>query len=423
MATVFCTACGARNRRKSLNCVRCSEAIQVFEYVNTKEWEPEHELPGAIDELAPLSTWQRIVAKPVLAGSVAAGVLTLGLVGVWLFAWITRPPECVEFENYGCSVIVLERRIEESLPAGGLRESNEGLTSQQAEALDWMRLLAIARGSDGTLDVARLFDVSAGGTNRLRSCNSLQDCFAIKVSQDVDYDGLSGPVGLTSQGAVQRVRLSSDPSASKSWTLEGRVAVGKLPDSADERYFEEIHLIALMPDDRVTLERLAARFRKELAESGLQIRVRVMFDAHSRSSDIPAARILTGPRENSLSVSRSATWVELLSRKDIAPWIGSLSTTSDHLIAASRFELATEQLAVIVFDCDEHPIFEQSYVEEARPRVETLCFDSTKYREVMSQLSQLGRVMVVASARESQLVASVRSLIPETVNPIFLARV
>lgn len=406
-----------------MQCVRCSEALQVFEYVNTKEWETEHEPPGAIDELVPLSTWQRILAKPALAGSVAAGVLTLGLASVWLFAWITRPPECIEFENYGCSVVVLERRLEGGLPGSESRGSIQSLTYQQAELLDWMRLLVIARGNDGSLELGRLFDVSAGGANRLRSCSNLRDCLSIEVSEDTDYDGFSGSVGLTSQGAVQRVRLSSDPSASKSWTLEGRVDVGIPPDRNNERYFEEIHLIAPTSDSRVVLEQLAARFRKELDESGLQIRVRVMFDAHSRSSDIPAARILTGPRENSLSVSRSSTWVELLSRKNSAPWIGSLSTNIDHLISASRYELDVKQLAAIVFDCNEHPIVERSYVEESRPRVETLCYDSTKYREIMSQGTQIGRAIVVASAQESQIVASVRSQVPESVNPIFLARV
>jgi len=423
MAVIFCTACGARNRRKSLNCVRCSEVLQTYERVNTREWEPEQELPGAIDELTPPSTWQRIRARPVLSGSIAALVLAVGLAGAWLFAFITRPPECVEFESYGCSVIVLERRVDENVLQSEADANYEGSTYQQAEVIDWLRLLVIARESDGSLDLARLFDVSAGGVNRLRSCKSLRDCSAINVSEDVDYDGLSGPVGLTSQGVGQRVRLSSDSIASRSWILEGRVDVGSLPDHADERYFEEIHLIGLTPDSRVVLEQTAARFRKELDESGLQIRVRVMFDAHSRSSSIPAARILTGPREGSLSVSRLSTSVELLSREDRAPWIGSLSTTNDHLISASRFELAIEQLAVIVFDCDEHLIVEQSYFEESRPRVETMCFDSTKYREVMSQSSQLGRVTVVASARESQIVASVRSLTPETANPIFLARV
>jgi len=423
MAIVFCAACGARNRRKSLNCVRCNETLQTFERVNTRDWEPEPVLPGAIDELMPLSTWQRILARPVLSGTIAAVALAVGLASVWLFTFFTRPPECVEFETYGCSVIVLERQVNDEVLSSQTGSEYEDVTYQQAEVVDWLRLLVIAREIDGTLDLARLFDVSAGGANRLRSCGSLRDCLSIEVSEDIDYDGFSGSVGLTSEGAVQRVQLSSDQSTSKRWTLEGRLDVGTLPDRADELYFEEIHLIALTPDSRVVLEQTAARFRKELGESGLQIRVRVMFDAHSRSSSIPAARILIGPRENSLSVSRISTWVELLPREDGDPWIGSLSTSIDHLISASRHELDVKQLAAIVFDCNEHPIVEQSYVEESRPRLETLCFDSTRYREVMSQGTQVGRAIVVASAQESQIAASVRSQIPESVNPIFLVRV
>lgn len=379
--------------------------------------------PGAIDELIPLNTWQRILARPVRSGTMAAVALAVGLVSVLLFTFFTRPPECVEFEAYGCSVIVLERQVNGETLRSQTGSEYEDVTYQQAEVVDWLRLLVISREIDGTLDLARLFDVSAGGANRLRSCTSLRDCLSIEVSEDIDYDGFSGSVGLTSQGAAQRVQLSSDKSASKRWTLEGRLDVGALPDRADELHFEEIHLIALTPDSRVVLEQTAARFRKELDLSGLQIRVRVMFDAHSRSSSIPAARILIGPRKNSLSVSRISTWVELLPREDGDPWIGSLSTSIDHLISASRHELDVKQLVAIVFDCNEHPIVEQSYVEESRPRVETMCFDSARYREVMSPESQIGRAIVVASAQQSEIIASVRSLIPETVNPVFLARV
>ena len=85
MAVIFCTACGARNRRKSLNCVLCNGALEVVERLNTRVWETETELPGAIDELEPLSIWQRIYARPVLSGAVVASVVAIVITSVWLF--------------------------------------------------------------------------------------------------------------------------------------------------------------------------------------------------------------------------------------------------------------------------------------------------------------------------------------------------
>ena len=423
MAIIFCTVCGARNRRNSVNCVRCSEAFQIVQRVNSKEWEPESGLPGAIDEPTPLTTWQRIIARPVLSGSLAASVVAISLAAFWLFTYITRPPECVEYEDYGCSVILLERRLDEKILLNELNTTYQDLAYQQAEVLDWLRLLVLARQSDGSIDLAQLFDVSAGGANRLRSCSSLRDCSLLTVSEDVDYDGLSGPVGLTSQGLAQSVRLLSDSRASKNWKLEGKVNVGTLASRKDSRYFEEIHLIPLTPKDRDGLERVAARFRSELTETGVQIRVRVMFDAHSRSSSIPAARVISGPTENAVSIDRSSISVELSYQEDgIPPWIGSLATTIDHLISASRYELPTEQLSAVVFDCNNHSIAEQSYVAQSSPRVETMCFDSAKYRETIPQSAQLARVIVVSSSRESQIIAAVRALTPETLIPIFLVR-
>lgn len=423
MAIIFCTVCGARNRRYSVNCVRCSEAFQLVQQVNSKEWEPESGLPGAIDEPTPFTTWQRVIAKPVLSGVMATSVVAMSLAAFWIFSYITRPPECVEYEDYGCTVILLERRLNERTTLSQPNTTYQDLTYQQAEVLDWLRLLVLARESDGSIDLAQLFDVSAGGANRLRSCNSLRDCSLLTVSEDVDYDGLSGPVGLTSQGLAQSVRLLSDSRALKNWSLQGKVNVGTLASRKDNRYFDEIHLIPLMPEDRIGLEKVAAHFRTELAETGFQIRVRVMFDSHSRSSSIPAARVISGPSENAVSIDRSSVSVELSSQEDGVPlWIGSLATTIEHLISASRYELPPEQLSAVVFDCNDHSIAEQSFVAQSSPRVETMCFDSAKYRETIPQFAQLARVIVVSSSRESQVIAAVRALTPETLIPIFLVR-
>jgi hypothetical protein len=390
--------------------------------VNTREWEPEVEMPGAVDELVPLTHWQQILARPVLLGSLVAGIFAALIASVWFYSFLTRAPECIEFESYECSVIVLERRP----VVGSLQDESTnpyfGLTYRQAEIVDWARLLLLAREGDGSLDSSRLFDVSAGGVNRLRSCMSLEDCSTIPMSEDVDYDGLSGSVGLTSGGLVQGVRLSSDRGARERWVLDGRLSAGALTANTQSSFFQEIHLIPVSSASRDALEDVARRIRLEMSSNGIEVRVRVMPEAHSRSSSIPAARILVGPRSGAVSADGLAVWVELPTNKDNPPWIGSLATTVEHVVAASRFGLSVNQVTALVFDCEQHPILEQTLYGSSSASVVMLCFDSSNYTTTVTPTSDVARIVVVSSSRESAVVASVRELSPESAGLIYLAR-
>ena len=418
MAVIFCTACGARNQRKSLNCVICSGALEVVERLNTRVWEPEIELPGAIDELEPVSIWQRIYARPVLSGAVVAIVIA----AVWLFSYLTQPSKCIEFESYGCSVIVLERRMDGEVLAKEANASYQNLDYRQAEVIDWLRLLLLAREDDGSLELANLFNVSAGGKNRLRTCHSLLDCSKISITEDIDYDGLSGSFGLNAEGIVQRIWLSSDASASRYWRLKGRIAVGKFSDKTKTSYFEEIHLIPTTSESVDDLAGVASFFQAELAQSGSQVRVILISNLSSRMSSTPAARILFGTRDNSLSTDGLKVWVELQIRQGNVIWSGTSAITIEHIIAASRDQLVSDQLAAIVFDCSQHPILEQTYIQKESSTVETICFNSSKFQETFRSPEQLDRVIVLSSPRESRLISSVQALIPARLSPIFLVR-
>ena len=422
MAVIFCTACGARNRRKSLNCVLCNGALEVVERLNTRVWEPEIELPGAIDELEPLSIWQRIYARPVLSGAVVASVVAIVIASVWLFSYLNQPSKCIEFESYGCSVIVLERRVDGEVLAKEANASYQDLDYRQAEVIDWLRLLVFAQEDDGSLKLANLFNVSAGGKNRLRACHSLVDCSKVSVTEDIDYDGLSGSFGLNAEGIVQRIWLSSDASASQYWRLKGRIAVGKLSDKTKTSYFEEIHLIPTTSESVDDLAGVASFFQAELAQSGSQVRVILISNLSSRMSSTPAARILFGTRDNSLSTDGLKVWVELQIRQGNVIWSGTSAITIEHIIAASRDQLVADQLAAIVFDCSQHPILEQTYIQKESSTVETICFNSSKFQETFRSPEQLDRVIVLSSPRESRLISSVQALIPARLSPIFLVR-
>ena len=422
MAIIFCTACGARNRRRSLNCVLCGGALEGVEVLNTRVWEVETELPGAIDELEPLSVWQKIYARPVLSSCVAASVVAVVIASVWLFSYLTQPPKCIEYESYGCSVIVLERQIDREVLAKDENISYQDLNYRQAEVVDWLRLLVLAQEDDGSLDLRNLLDFSAGGVNRLRACNDLVGCLKTPVNEDIDYDGLSGSFGLNAEGIVQRVWLSSDTGASQFWRLEGRVAVGNSPNESETSYFEEIHLIPTTSESVKDLAVVLSFFRPELAQSGSRVRVILLSNSSSRTTSTPAARILLGPSESSLSTDGLKIWVELQIRQGDAIWIGNSATTIEHLVAASRNQLVAGQLAAIVVDCSQYPILEQTDINLESATVETICFDSPKFQETFRSPELLDRVIVLSGFRESQLISAVRALVPAGLSPIFLVR-
>ena len=422
MAVIFCTACAARNRRKSLNCLICGEALESAERLNTRVWEPELEIPGAIDQLEPLSIWQRIYARPIVSGSVAAAFVAIAIAFIWLFNYLTQPPKCIEYESYDCSVIVLERRVDRSVLAKDANLSYQDLDYQQAQVVDWLRLLLLAQENNGSLEVSALFDISAGGANRSRACHSLADCSEIPVNEDIDYDGLSGTLGLSAEGLVQRVTFSSDSSASEYWGLEGRTDAGYLSNGNEASYFEEIHLIPTTSEAVNDLGIVVSRFRTELTQSGSTTKVILMSNKSSKLSKVPAARILLGPSDDSFSSDGLRVWVELPIRQGAVPWVGSFTTTAKHLLATSRNQLVAGQLAAIIFDCSQYPTLEQTDINFESATVETICFNSPKFQEIFRSPELLDRVIVISSSRESQLISSVRALVPAELSPIFLVR-
>ena len=71
-----------------------------------------------------------------------------------------------------------------------------------AEAYDAVILAALAAVADGDIGAAiaaGLPDVSVGGVK----CGSFAECLsALETGQDIDYDGVSGPLNFTPEGDV-----------------------------------------------------------------------------------------------------------------------------------------------------------------------------------------------------------------------------
>jgi branched-chain amino acid transport system substrate-binding protein len=153
----------------------------------------------------------------VLASSYGALDLTKALIGQLIGAgfggaklWLTSQNTGDYSQALAAGLLTGVNGIIEGADAGDaftarLKTINPTLADARyaAEAYDSTILAAlaavVARDSSGPSIAANLRSVSAGGIK----CTSFAECIAVlKTQQDIDYDGVSGPVDLTANGDV-----------------------------------------------------------------------------------------------------------------------------------------------------------------------------------------------------------------------------
>jgi branched-chain amino acid transport system substrate-binding protein len=161
-----------------------------------------------------------VAAKPqvvVLASSYGALDLTKALIGQLIGAgfggaklWLTSQNTGDYSQALAAGLLTGVNGIIEGADAGDsftarLKTVSPTLGDARyaAEAYDSTILAAlaavVARDSSGPSIAANLRAVSAGGIK----CTSFAECIAVlKTQQDIDYDGVSGPVDLTANGDV-----------------------------------------------------------------------------------------------------------------------------------------------------------------------------------------------------------------------------
>ena len=381
-----------------------------YERVDPTQWEEVDPVELALDEPVPPSVWQRMQQRPVLTGAVLLGAVTLVVSVFWLIGYLNRPPKCVEYQNIDCSAIVLERTVQFRVPSGeddtASRSTTLNLNYPQAEVLDWLRLLAMSRQSDGTMPVAALIDNASADFSRAPACSGVVNCLAISGTSDVDYDGISGQVGITTSGQVRTVSLASSSQASPVITAWGRIAIAPTPLLTAAAVFDEIHLITNSKEQRPALLEVAAEFREELREAGISIRVRVLAEANSRSSSIAAARIITAPSLTSLRADGSEVFLELQSAEREIVWRASYSASIEHVIDAARRRILSNQKSVIVVDCQQHQVTESANSIAFGGDVEVMCYGSPRFEEFSAASSPDVKWMLISSQRETEIVGA-----------------
>lgn len=424
MTVLFCTACGTRNRRGVPDCRRCNSPLVSYEKVNTAQWEEVDAANLNIDELVRPRVWQQIKQHPVYTGSAMLGFVILVAGLVWLITYFNRPPECIEYQGFDCTAIVLERRIRVPAVEDLEREANnltiEDLNYPQAEILDWMRLLVISRRVDGTMPILNLIDNAIGDTNSPEVCSDVFKCLAVPSDMDINYDGLSGQAGLTAEGVVRTLSLASSSQAFPIFTMWGRVPAGLPPDFEAVASFQEIHLISRLTDQRPALVAIANQFRSELLRAGLSIRVRVLPEAHSRSSSISAARIIQSLDSRSLRLDNSLISLELQSDSREVVWRASYSATIEHVVDAVRRRLSSNARSIVVADCLQHQVTETADRVSGGAEIEVVCYESVRFQELVSAGDSATQWLLISSQREAEIVSVVDAVVKNS--PLLVLR-
>lgn len=424
MTVLFCTACGTRNRRGVPDCRRCNSPLVSYEKVNPAQWEEVDATNLNIDELIQPTVWQQIKQHPVLTSSAMLGFVILVAGLVWLITYFNRPPNCIEYQDLDCTAIVLERWIRIPSVEDLEREANKltirDLKYPQAEMLDWMRLLVISRRVDGTMPISTLIDNAIGDKESPDVCDAVFKCLAVPSDVDINYDGLSGQVGLTSEGVVRTLSLTSRSQASPIFTMWGRVPAGPPPDFEAVASFKEIHLISRLKDQQPALIAIASQFRSELLRAGLSIRVRVLPEAHSRSSSITAARIIQASDSRSLRLDSSLISLELQSDSREVVWRSSYAATIEHVVDAVRRRLSSNAKSIVVADCLQHQVTKEVDRVSGGAEIEVVCYQSVRFQEIVSAGDSATQWLLISSQREAEIVATVVAVVKNS--PLLVLR-
>jgi hypothetical protein len=346
--------------------------------------------------------------RPALVGAGVFGFLVMIAVAAWLVAFLNRPPGCIEYRSLNCAAIVLEREPQTASRGGQEGSTNsdeiESFTYQQAEVLDWLRLLAMSRREDGSISVATLIENSMADANRVRSCYDLVDCLSVAKTGDIDYDGLSGQAGTTAAGLGRTVRLTSSSQAEPVNSIWGRIPAGLPAPLGAAGSFNEIHLITNLREQRSALLQVAKQIRTELREAGISLRVRVLPEAHSRSSSLSTARIILAPDVRSLRRDGVAVSLELQSPERDIVWRASFSATLAHVVDAARRGVSPDQKSIVVVDCLQHAVTEAVDSNSGVTAVEVVCFGSARLQEVINASNAGVRWLLISSQREVEIV-------------------
>ena len=430
MGVIFCVTCGTRNEQSSFACSRCGRFFLPTDFVDLSNWEEvkvKVVKPLKVEEQVDLTLWQQAKRRPFVSLTGASVIFFfLGFI-YWFFFYPGGMPRCLEYRDYECTFITLERPIKYvDLKVKETPNLNsKSMDRIKAEALDLLRLMAISRNSQNVVTIYSVLNNSARNNNWTTNCFDIESCKTIGATSDIDFEGATGPLGLTFDGALQTAEFVSPTSARPIWNF--RSVLSKKSNEMHDQGFlvTEVHLVSNDREALKILHQVAEQFRAELRQSGIDLRVLVTLESYSRISKKNVARIVLKRFQDPLRPFDKTIRLELGTQTDQDIWSVNLGISRDQILAVVSARVLPGGRAILFADCTFNPLEENEYLTGDEISVNVVCVGSNRYRELIKKFQNgkvVDQIFVIGGVRESKIVARLNLDLPRALQPIFILR-
>lgn len=430
MSIIFCEHCGAENSSPIEICKECDKLSLMTEIASRYSWEEvkvKVVKKTEVEERERLSFLQKVKSHPVTSSIYASGLaMSLGAL-IWLIFYLGGPPKCLEYRELGCSFVTLERPTIDSTPESEIISDAKAKLDKRvgAEIRDLLRLMAISRNSQNIVTIYSVLNNSAKNDNWVKNCFDIESCKTIDATSDIDFEGATGPLGLTFDGALQTAEFVSPTSARPIWYF--RSVLNKKSNAIPDRGFlvTEVHLVSNDSKALKILHPVAIKFREELRKAGIDLRVLVTLESFSRNSKKNVARIVLKRFQDPLRPFDKTIRLEFGTQTEQDIWSVNLGISRDQILTVVSAKVIPGGSAILFADCTFNPFEENTYLTGDAISVSVVCVGSNRYRELIRKFQNgkvVDRLSVIGGFRESKIVARLNLDLPRALRPIFILR-
>ncbi len=430
MNIIFCEHCGAENTSPTEICKECNKLSLMTEITSRYLWEEvkvKVVKKTKVEEQKRLPLLQKVKSRPLASSVCASGVAIFLCALIWLFFYLGGPPKCLEYREFGCSFITLNRPTIDSASESEIFPDVKAKSDKRvsAEILDLMRLVVISRDSQNIVTIYSVLNNSARNDNWSSNCFDVESCRSKGTKGDIDFEGLTGSLGLNFDGSLQTTEFASPSLASPIWNFRSKG--GKKASVISDREFlvEEIHLVSNDQAALKTLHPVASQFRKELQKAGIKLRVLVTLESYSRRSKKNAVRIVLKRFQDPLRPFNKTVSLTFGMPSDPNTWSVNLDFSRDQILAALSDGVEVGSSIVLFADCIFNPIEEGRFLMHDSKSIDVMCVGSSRYRDLIKKFQSekvVDQIFVIGGVRESKVVKRLNLDIPKGPGPIFILR-
>ncbi len=430
MNIIFCEHCGAENTSPTEICKECNKLSLMTEITSRYLWEEvkvKVVKKTKVEEQKRLPLLQKVKSRPLASSVCASGVAIFLCALIWLFFYLGGPPKCLEYREFGCSFITLNRPTIDSDSESEIFPDVKAKSDKRvsAEILDLMRLVVISRDSQNIVTIYSVLNNSARNDNWSSNCFDVESCRSKGTKGDIDFEGLTGSLGLNFDGSLQTTEFASPSLASPIWNF--RSVLNKKSNAIPDRGFlvTEVHLVSNDSKALKILHPVAIKFREELRKAGIDLRVLVTLESFSRNSKKNVARIVLKRFQDPLRPFDKTIRLEFGTQTYQDIWSVNLGISRDQILTVASAKVIPGGSAILFADCTFNPFEENEYLTGDAISVSVVCVGSNRYRELIRKFQNgkvVDRLSVIGGFRESKIVARLNLDLPRALRPIFILR-